>query len=160
VLPEVLALDQRQCALVAVLLLRGPQTIGELRSRTERMTDFGGLDEVEHELQFLSKVESHWHRAWPETRTERGALDLSGRRHASRMLQQHVDPGEISGVSDAPTSSGNVVPSIDRAIDDRRIPETLADELRTELAELRSEMVNYVATYTHCERASAISFLG
>jgi uncharacterized protein YceH (UPF0502 family) len=57
VLPEALALDQRQCALVAVLLLRGPQTIGELRSRTERMADFDGLDEVEHELEFLSKVE-------------------------------------------------------------------------------------------------------
>src|ERR1700722_5530568 len=40
VLGEALALDQRQCALLAVLLLRGPQTIGELRSRTERMADF------------------------------------------------------------------------------------------------------------------------
>src|SRR3984957_6735338 len=57
VLPEALALDRRQCALVAVLLLRGPQTIGELRIRTERMVDFEGLDEVEHELEFLSKVE-------------------------------------------------------------------------------------------------------
>jgi len=57
VLPEALALDQRQCALVAVLLLRGPQTIGELRSRTDRMADFDSLEEVEHELTFLSKVE-------------------------------------------------------------------------------------------------------
>ncbi len=57
VLPEAWALDQRQCALVAVLLLRGPQTVGELRSRTERMTSFDSLDEVEHELRFLSTVE-------------------------------------------------------------------------------------------------------
>ncbi len=57
VLPEALALDQRQCALVAVLLLRGPQTIGELRSRTDRMADFDNLEEVEHELRFLSDVE-------------------------------------------------------------------------------------------------------
>ncbi len=57
VLPEALALDRRQCALVAVLLLRGPQTIGELRSRTDRMADFDSLEEVEHELQYLSNVE-------------------------------------------------------------------------------------------------------
>ena len=50
VLPEALALDRRQCALVAVLLLRGPQTIGELRSRTDRMADFDSLEEVEHEF--------------------------------------------------------------------------------------------------------------
>ena len=57
VLPEALALDPRQSALVAVLLLRGPQTVGELRSRTDRMVDFDTLDEVEHELVFLSHVE-------------------------------------------------------------------------------------------------------
>jgi uncharacterized protein len=57
VLDEALALDQRQCALLAVLLLRGPQTVGELRARTDRMTEFDGLEEVEHELQFLSSVE-------------------------------------------------------------------------------------------------------
>jgi uncharacterized protein YceH (UPF0502 family) len=54
VLDETLALDPGQCALMAVLLLRGPQTIGELRTRTERMAEFTGLDEIEHELRFLS----------------------------------------------------------------------------------------------------------
>jgi uncharacterized protein YceH (UPF0502 family) len=56
VLNEALGLDQRQCALLAVLVLRGPQTIGELRARTERMADFDGLDEIDHELRFLSAV--------------------------------------------------------------------------------------------------------
>ncbi len=40
VLDETLGLDARQCAILAVLLLRGPQTIGELRIRTERMARF------------------------------------------------------------------------------------------------------------------------
>src|SRR3984957_4709450 len=35
ILDETLALDVRQRALVAVLLLRGPQTVGELRIRTD-----------------------------------------------------------------------------------------------------------------------------
>ena len=32
--------------MLAVLLLRGAQTIGELKSRTERQHDFGSIDEV------------------------------------------------------------------------------------------------------------------
>jgi uncharacterized protein YceH (UPF0502 family) len=57
ILDETLALDQRQCALLAVLLLRGPQTIGELRLRTDRMADFDGLSEIEHELTFMASVD-------------------------------------------------------------------------------------------------------
>jgi uncharacterized protein YceH (UPF0502 family) len=56
VLNEALGLDARQSALLAVLLLRGPQTVGELRARTERMTDFDGLDEIDHQLRYLSAV--------------------------------------------------------------------------------------------------------
>jgi uncharacterized protein len=54
VLDETLALDQRQCALLSVLLLRGPQTVGELRLRTERVVEFVGLDEIENEFRFLT----------------------------------------------------------------------------------------------------------
>lgn len=36
------ALDPPETALLAVLMLRGPQTVAELRSRTERLHDFGG----------------------------------------------------------------------------------------------------------------------
>jgi uncharacterized protein len=54
VLDETLGLDAPQCAILAVLLLRGPQTVGELRIRTERMARFDGLDEVEHELDLLA----------------------------------------------------------------------------------------------------------
>ncbi len=53
-LGEHLALTDQQLALVAVLLLRGPQTGGELRSRTERMCEFDGVAQVEVELEDLS----------------------------------------------------------------------------------------------------------
>ncbi len=53
VLDEALGLDDRQCAILAVLLLRGPQTVGELRTRTERMAHFDALAEVQHELDLL-----------------------------------------------------------------------------------------------------------
>jgi uncharacterized protein YceH (UPF0502 family) len=53
VFDEHLGLDAQALALVAVLLLRGPQTPGELRSRTERMATFGGIDAVVAELEQL-----------------------------------------------------------------------------------------------------------
>ena len=57
VLDEALGLDNRQCAILAMLLLRGPQTVGELRTRTERMAQFDRLEEVEHELDLLGSRE-------------------------------------------------------------------------------------------------------
>ena len=57
VLDETLALDPRQRALVAVLLLHGPQTSGELRVRTDRMVHFDGLDDIERELEGLASLQ-------------------------------------------------------------------------------------------------------
>jgi uncharacterized protein YceH (UPF0502 family) len=56
VLDEVLGVDDRQLALLAVLLLRGPQTVGELRTRTERMADFEDLGSVEHDLELMADL--------------------------------------------------------------------------------------------------------
>lgn len=53
-LEEQLGLDAAQTALVTVLLLRGPQTPGELRPRTERLHAFADRDEVEAVLQALA----------------------------------------------------------------------------------------------------------
>jgi len=56
-LGERLNLGRRELALLCVLMLRDPQTVGELRGRTERMHDFGDLDEVERCLEALSTRE-------------------------------------------------------------------------------------------------------
>lgn len=53
-LGEKLNLGRRELALLCVLMLRGPQTVGELRGRTERMHDFTDLEEVERCLEALS----------------------------------------------------------------------------------------------------------
>ncbi len=54
VLDEAWGLDPRQLAVVAVLALRGPQTPGELRTRTERYVGFGSLAEVDDVLRSLA----------------------------------------------------------------------------------------------------------
>jgi uncharacterized protein YceH (UPF0502 family) len=54
---EVLELTAPQAALLAVLLLRGPQTVGELRTRTGRYTDFDNLEQVVAELNTMQAAE-------------------------------------------------------------------------------------------------------
>jgi len=48
--------DQREAALLCLLLLRGPQTAGELRARTERLCSFENLEEVVQALDSLSEI--------------------------------------------------------------------------------------------------------
>ena len=46
-LSEVINLGRREAAVLCVLMLRGPQTSGELRGRTERLFPFDDLEAVE-----------------------------------------------------------------------------------------------------------------
>jgi uncharacterized protein YceH (UPF0502 family) len=53
-LQEVFNFDRREIAILCVLLLRGPQTPGELRGRGERMYRFETLDDVQSTIQRLT----------------------------------------------------------------------------------------------------------
>jgi uncharacterized protein YceH (UPF0502 family) len=46
-------LVRREAAILCILLLRGPQTIGEIRGRTERLYKFGDLEEAMETLDSL-----------------------------------------------------------------------------------------------------------
>lgn len=50
-------LDSAAKALITLLLLRGPQTPGELRTRGERLHEFGSLEEVEAALRRLAAAD-------------------------------------------------------------------------------------------------------
>lgn len=54
-LAEVMDLERPQLAVLSSVLLRGPQTAGELRSHTNRMYEFESLDEVDAMLEELQK---------------------------------------------------------------------------------------------------------
>jgi len=51
---ETLSLDDRKLALLSELLMRGPQTVGELRTRAGRMSELGPLDAVLADLAALA----------------------------------------------------------------------------------------------------------
>jgi uncharacterized protein YceH (UPF0502 family) len=56
-LPEALALSDGELSLLAVLMLRGPQTLGELKQRSERLHRFADAAEVETTLSELAARE-------------------------------------------------------------------------------------------------------
>jgi uncharacterized protein YceH (UPF0502 family) len=49
-------LGRREEAVLCVLMLRGPQTVGELRGRTERLYNFDDLESVENTLLRLAEI--------------------------------------------------------------------------------------------------------
>ena len=57
-LTEALSLAEQEAAALCVLILRGPQTIGEIKGRATRMYEFKELEEVEMTLQSLMNAES------------------------------------------------------------------------------------------------------
>ncbi len=134
VLDEALGLDARQCAILAVLLLRGPQTVGELRIRTERMAKFDSLDEIEHELEFLvSRDEPLAHNVGrrPGQKEERWATPLVA------APDREDAPSDAAAGTPMPTA-----PAANSADDLVGLAELRAEvaDLRRELDELRSSL--------------------
>src|SRR5881394_4314508 len=57
VVPEVMHLSPPEVAAMCVLMLSGPQTVGEIRTRGYRLYEFSGLEEVEETLRGLAARE-------------------------------------------------------------------------------------------------------
>ena len=81
---ETLGIGPREVAIIAELLLRGPQTDGEIRSRAGRMTPLPDLDEVTRILESLG--------ARPEPLVER--LGPPGRRRGVKFAHCFYPPAE------------------------------------------------------------------
>jgi len=52
---KMLDLTRPQAALLALLMLRGPQTLHELLSRSERLASFGSIEDVQHALERIAQ---------------------------------------------------------------------------------------------------------
>jgi uncharacterized protein YceH (UPF0502 family) len=133
-LGEAFNLDRRETAILCVLLLRGPQTVGELRGRSERMHKFEDLNEVHLTLQRLAKREPPMAALLvrqPGTKEARyahllcGAVDAAG---PSAIAAAHAEATAAVGPSDR-----------------ERIAELEARlaELANEMAELRARFAEF-----------------
>jgi hypothetical protein len=119
-------------AIIAVLLLRGLQTSGELRQRTERLHAFLDIPSVEHSLQKLME--------YPGTPLVVHFPSGYGRKAPTyaHLLSGPVDPGSQGPTTPAGTGAG-VVDSPREAGWRERIEQELAT-LKAEVADLRAQL--------------------
>lgn len=103
-LQEAFNFDRLETAILCVLLLRGPQTPGELRSRTERMHRFEDLEQVQSTLQRLMKREPPIVAMLPRqpgTKEARFTHLLSGELQAPVFGPEHATASPLRSSSEA-----------------------------------------------------------
>jgi len=125
---EVFNFTRQETALICVLLLRGPQTPGELRGRTERMYQFEHLDDVLSGLQQLMRREPPLAKAL-------------GRRPGTKEIRYaHLLSGDVEAWEPpAETASSSASADAERLI---QLEEQVA-ALRNEVAELKQQMAEF-----------------
>jgi len=127
VLAETMGLDTREIAVMSILMLRGPQTVGEIRTRTNRIHDFQNLEEVETTLNALIARQ-------PSALVVR----LPRQTGHKEVRYAHLLSGEVA--------FDNPDPSLSRAqADSERIGklEEITEELRKELEDLRTRFEQF-----------------
>ena len=130
-LQEVFNFDRREIAVVCVLLLRGAQTPGELRGRTERMYHFEALDDVVATLDRLAQRDTPL------------VLVLPRQPGTKESRYMHLFAGE-SGVASAPSAVSGTTVSSGAANVDRvtRLEEEVA-LLRQELSQVQEQLAAF-----------------
>jgi uncharacterized protein YceH (UPF0502 family) len=88
-LSEKLNLGRRELAILCELMLRGPQTLGELRTRADRMHHFDEVSEVESVLDRMPELVTRLTRR-PGEKEARYAHLLSGPPDVGASPQEHV----------------------------------------------------------------------
>ena len=141
-LNELYNFHRHEIAVLCVLLRRGPQTPGELRTRCERLYAFEDLDAVHAALNLLMRREPPMAKVLPRqpgTKESRYMHLLCGDAlpagsHAA-LSGAVADPAEVAGPAARTPSS----------VDGERIVELEAEvsELRRELETLRQQFANF-----------------
>ena len=127
---EVFNLTRPETAILCVLLLRGPQTPGELRGRTERMYAFEHLDDVQSALQKLIERDPPLAKMLsrqPGTKESRYMHLLSGERESISSLAETAQRGEP-----IPNECSRIA-----------LLEKEVSELRSEIAEIKQQFSGF-----------------
>ncbi len=153
-LQEAFNFDRREIAILCELLLRGPQTPGELRSRAERMYQFDDLAQVQSTLQRLAQREPPVAKMLPRqpgTKEARYAQLLSG--DVQIDLHNDVRNGvrievQTSARSDAPKQAPQPIREAvvtQSAADGARITrlENELSALQNEVADLKQQLAAF-----------------
>ena len=130
---ETLGLGPREMAVLCVLMLRGPQSVGELKGRTQRMYNFDDLASVEVCLDHLAERQPEplvmKLARQPGTREPRYAHLLSGE---VRPSEPEAQPAPVQTLAPQDTSAERMAKM-----------ESDIDELRSEVLELRKQLSDF-----------------
>jgi len=132
IFPKAFDLSEAEVPLMCVLVLRGPQTSGELRSRTQHLRGFESLAEVETLLQGLSLRDNPLIVKLPRqpgSRESRFAHLLGG---PVEMEQREVPPHQATSAQQTQVGADKIA----------RLEEEIAS-LRLELSELRRQFAEF-----------------
>ncbi|HLV31390.1 MAG TPA: YceH family protein [Chitinispirillaceae bacterium] len=117
--------SEQESAVLSVLLLRGPQTVGEIKNRTERLYRFGSLNEVEETIKKLQSDEN----------SGPFVVELPRQPGQKENRYMHLFSGEPKIEYDVQEMAGAVSGNRNSRIDDL---ENDVKMLKEELAELRT----------------------
>jgi uncharacterized protein len=136
-LDQAFGLDDAEVALLAVLMLRGPQTPGELKQRGQRLHDFADIATVQETLERLvEQGQVARHRRQPGQKEDRYEQLLGGAQAAAALAasadsSSGLDSGEPLAVqAEEPRPAEDRLTRLEREV----------TELRAELAALRAEL--------------------
>lgn len=137
-LADELRLEAPQVAVLGVLMLRGPQTPGELHARTERLHPFAGIAELESVLESLMSRE-------PEPLVAR----LARRPGQKEVRYTHLMAGDVAQDDTSAVAEDRPVPIRRAEAGSDRVAalERTVEELRAEVAALRAELAEFRAQF-------------
>lgn len=133
---DILELSRPEVSLLCLLLLRGPQTVGELRGRSGRMHEFADLNDVQSTLGRLAQREN------PDQPPLVTLLPRAPGTKESRYAHRLSGEPVISASAAAPESAAPVPPL---SSDTTRLAQLEADnaELKRQLADLRRDFEDF-----------------
>jgi uncharacterized protein YceH (UPF0502 family) len=131
-LPSIYELEPDELAVICVMLLRGPQTLGELRTRTERLFNFAGLGEIQETLDRLARRDDPLVARLPVQPGQKEA-------RFAHLLSGDVDVEALAAAHAARSSRGGV--------ESERI-----EKLEEEVAALRAEVEAIQQTFEEFRR--------
>ena len=133
---DAILLTPAEIGLLCVLMLRGPQTLAELRTRTERFQPFESLAEVEEAMQILASRQPQplvvKLPRLPGTKEPRYSHLLSG-------------PIDVAALASAPSAAPAEPATLAVRAENERISQLESDSvaLRSELADLRQQFAEF-----------------
>lgn len=125
---ETLNLGRREAAVLCVLLLRGPQTLGEVKDRAERMYAFADTEETERVLEKMAE--------WPDLPLAKKLSRQPGQKEARYA---HLLAGEpaVETEEAAPVAGGSRIGVLEEEV--QKLKADLAD-LKRRFDELEAEL--------------------